>query len=182
MLLAIFAAEGGVHHENGVHLAGDTNEVIWGSIAFFVLIGLIIWKGGPAIKKMFNSRTERIRAELADAQAQRAEAEAALSASTSDLPDVSAEEARIRAEATETASQLKVDLKAKAEADAAALVERAGADVENMKRQAMADLQAEVAGITRNATEEVVAASLDDAAQADLIENYITQVGQLSKG
>lgn len=174
MLTPLFAADA----PNGVHLAGDINEVIWGSIAFFVLMALIIWKAGPAIKKMVTGRTERIRAELAEAQAQRAEAEAALTASTADLPDVSAEEDRIRTEATETAAQLKVDLKAKAEADAAALKARAAADVETMKRQALADIQAEVAEITRSATEVVVTEQLDAASQSQLIENYINQVGQ----
>ncbi len=174
MLTALIASEA----PNGVHLAGDLREVYWGSAAFFVLVALIVWKAGPAIKGMITGRTERIRAELAEAQAQRAEAEAALTASTADLPDVSAEEARIRSEATETAGQLKVDLKAKAEADAEALKARAAADVETMKRQALADIQAEVAEITRSATEVVVAEQLDPAAHTELIENYINQVGQ----
>lgn len=173
-------AEGVVHHENGVHLAGDMKEVYWGSAAFFVLMGLIVWKAGPSIKKMVNSRPERIAAELAAAKGAREEAEAALQASTADLPDVGDEEARIREEATETASRLKIDLVAKAESDAKALQARGIADIENLKRQALTDLQDEVASITRNATEAIVTDGLDDAAHTELIENYITQVGQLS--
>lgn len=173
-MLNLFAAEG----PNGLQLASDINEVIWGSIAFFVLIGLIVWKAGPAIKGMITGRTERIESELETARAERAEAEAALSASTADLPDVSAEEDRIRAEAQETAERLKVDLKAKAESDAAALRSRGTADVETMKRQAMADIQEEVARVARDATEVVVSESLDDSAHADLIDAYINQVSQ----
>ena len=48
-----------------------------------------------------------------------------------------------------------------------------------MKHQALADLREEVGRLTRGATEVVVADSLNDAAHVDLIENYITQVGQL---
>ncbi len=169
-----------VHHENGVHLAGDMKEVYWGSSAFIVLVALIAWKFGPAIKKMVASRPERIQAELEAAKAARTEAETALNASTADLPDVGAEEVRIRDEALETASRLKVDMVAKAEADAEALKTRGVADVANMKRQALTDLQDEVATITRDATEAIVTEGLDEAAHAELIENYINQVGQLS--
>lgn len=173
-------AEGVVHHDNGVHLAGDLKEVYWGSAAAIVLFGLISWKFGPAIKKMVASRPERIQSELEAAKAARDEAEAALNASTADLPDVGAEEVRIRDEAIETAERLKVDMVAKAESDAAALRARGLSDVANMKRQALTDLQDEVASITRDATEAIVTEGLDEAAHAELIENYITQVGQLS--
>lgn len=175
-MLNLLAAEG----PNGVHLASDMREVVWGSLAFFVLVAVIVWKAGPAIKGMITGRTDRIRGELDAARAERDAAEAALTESTADLPDVGAEEDRIRSEAQETAARLKVDLKAKAESDAAAIRTRGTADVETMKRQALGDLQEEVARVTRSATESVVTDSLDDAAHSDLIETYINQVGRLS--
>lgn len=174
-MLTILASEA----PNGKHLAGDLNEVYWGSAAFVVLMALLVWKAGPAIKKVMAGRTERIRRDLADAKAARDEAEAALSASTADLPDVDAEADRIRTEADETAIRLKASIVERAHADAAAQKERAVVDVETMKHQALADLREEVGRLTRGATEVVVADSLDDAAHVDLIENYITQVGQL---
>ncbi|MEZ5228257.1 MAG: hypothetical protein R2710_16765 [Acidimicrobiales bacterium] len=176
-MLSLFASEA----PNGVHLAGDINEVIWGSLAFCVLMIPILTKGVPAIKKAMNGRTARIRAELAEAQAAKAEAQSVLSASTADLPDVDAEADRLRREATETAARLKTDMVAKAHADAAALKARAAADAENGKRQALADITEEVARLTCGATEAVVTDSLDAQAHADLIESYINQVGQLAR-
>lgn len=169
---SIFAAEG----PNGVQLASDINEVIWGSLAFFVLLALVVWKAGPAIKAAFSGRTARIRDELASAEAERTEAEAALTAKAADVPDVGVEQTRIREEAVETAERLKHDMAAKAEADAAALVARANADVATQRAQALADMREEVARLTRDATEAVVSDSLDDAAQSDLIDRYISQV------
>ncbi len=173
-MLSILAAEG----PNGVHLASDINEVIWGSIAFFVLLALVVWKAGPAIKAAISGRTDRIRNELAAAEAERAEAEAALTAKAADVPDVSSEQARIRTEATETAARLKTDMAAKAQTDAAALVARANSDVANQRNQALADMREEVASLTRDATEAVVTDNLDDASQSALIDQYISQVGQ----
>ncbi len=176
-MLSFFAAEG----PNGVHLAGDLNEVYWGTLAFFVLMIPVYLKGVPAIKKAMAGRTARIRAELGEAQAAKVEAQSVLSASTADLPDVDAEADRLRREANETAERLKTDMVAKAHADATAIKARAEADAENSKRQALADITEEVARLTRGATEAVVTDSLDAAAHADLIESYINQVGQLTK-
>ena len=151
-VLNVLAAE----EPNGVHLAGDINEVYWGSIAFFIVAGLLVWKVGPLITKAMRDRTARIEAELADARSARTEAEQALSASSAELPDVSDEEARIRSEALATAAKLKEDLIAKAEAEAEAVRERGRSDVANRKRQAHADLAAEVAAMTRASAQAVV--------------------------
>jgi len=172
----LFASE----EPNGVHLASDINEVIWGSLAFFVVLGLIIWKAGPAIAKAFNGRTERIAAELGSAAAQKDEAVAALTASTADLPDTNAEEARIKAEAIETAERVKADLIAKAHADAEDIRVRGRADVDNYRRQAVADLTAELSELTKNSAEAVIIENLDAGAHAELIDNYINQVEHLS--
>lgn len=174
MLANIFAAEG----PNGVHIPADVNEVWWASAAFFIFVGLVWWKAGPAIKKALSGRTDRIRSELAAAEAERVEAEAALTAKAADVPDVSVEQARIRSEAQETAARLKTDMAAKAEADAAALVARAQADVATQRSQALADMREEVSRLTRDATEAVVSSNLDDATQSDLIDQYISQVGR----
>lgn len=173
-MFSIFAAEG----PNGLQLASDINEVIWGSLAFFVLVALVAWKAGPAIKAAISGRTDRIREELAAAEAERAEAEAVLTAKAADVPDVSVERGRIRAEAEETAARLKTDMAAKAKVDAAALIERANSDAATQRSQAVADMREEVARLTRDATEAVVTDTLDPNIQSDLIDQYISQVGQ----
>ena len=177
LLSTLLAAEG----PNEVHLPADINEVYWGSIAFFVIFGLFWWRGRPALAKAMADRTARIEAELASAKSERQAAEAALSATTSDLPDIGEEADRIRAEAGQTAAKLKEDLVAKAHAEADAVLERGKSDVMNRKRQAQADLTAEVARMTRDAAEAVVLEGLGDGnSQNDLIEKYINQVSGMS--
>lgn len=176
MTLNLFAAEA----PNGVHLAGDTNEIIWGSVAFFIVAALIVWKVLPLITKAMRDRTARIEAELADAKSARAEAERALNDSSADLPDVGTEEAKIRSEALATAAKLKEDMVAKAEAESEAVRERGRNDVVNRKRQAHADLAAEISEMTRSSAEAVVMDGLDGDSQSELIENYINQVSQMS--
>lgn len=175
----ILAAEGGVHHDNGVHLAGDIKEVYWGSAAFFVLLALFMWKGLPKVKAAMRARTESIRSELAEAAAERSEAEANLEESSQAMPDLGKERSRIRREAIESSEKLKVDLVRGATQDAEAIVAKGRLDCENMKRQASADLSAQVAELTRETTEAVVINDINNQTQIDLIDSYIDRVGQL---
>ncbi len=164
---------------NGVQLAGDILEVYWGSAAFFVLVALFLWKGLPSLKASLKKRTESIRSELQDAHDERLAAEQALEAGNSVLPDLGQERSRIRKEAVESSAKLKADLIERAHADAAALVEKGKSDCLAMRRQAMADIEAEIAQVTKQTTEAVVLNDIDAAAQTDLIESYIQKVGQL---
>ena len=171
--LQILAAEA----PNGKHLAGDINEVIWGSIAFFVVVGLIWWKAGPAIKKAIADAKAKQAAELSEAADVLAAAEARQASAGSSTVDVDAEGERIVAQAREAAVSMKADLIARAEAEVVSLRERAAADIASSRSQAEADLSAEVTALTLGAAESVVSHNLDAAAQRDLVEAYISQVG-----
>lgn len=172
MLLSIFAAEG----PNGNFLPADINEVYWGSLAFFVIVGILVWKAGPAVVKALNGRTDRIQREFDEAQAARADAEAALDATAAHTPDIAAESDRLVREATETASRLRIDTANRARAEAEAMKERATVDIQNQTRQAINDLREEIAELTRRSTEVLVAESLDENAQRGLIDDYIASV------
>jgi F-type H+-transporting ATPase subunit b len=162
---------------NGFILPSDINEVIWGTIAFLIIAGLLVWKAGPAIKTAMTGRTERLARELDDAGAAKAEAQAKLADVQHRIGDAANERQRILTEAAQTSGSVKAQLIAKADADAAELVARATADIEASKTQALADLQAEAAGLALGAAEVVVTRNLDAATQANLIEQYISQVG-----
>jgi F-type H+-transporting ATPase subunit b len=162
---------------NGFLLSSDLKEVAWGSIAFFIILGLLIKFAGPAIKTAMSARTERLAKELDDAAAAKAEAQAKLADVQHRIADAGNERQRILDEAATTSASLKAQLQAKAEQDAAELVARATADVEASKGQALADLQADAASLAMGAAEAVVNRNLDAATQTELIETYITQVG-----
>ncbi len=173
--LALLAAE--EHEPNGYWLPHDFKEVIWGTITFTIVVVIIVWKAGPFIKKAMLERTARIGTELSDAEADRVAAEGERDRITASLADSDSESARIVEEARQTADRLTADLEAKAHADAALLRERAAADLDSTRRQAVADLTAEVSRLALGAAEQVVQGNLDDAAQQQLIEQYISQVG-----
>ena len=172
-MLSILAAEA----PNGPQLAGDINEVYWGSVAFFVVMGLLYKFAYPAMRDGLAGRSDRISAELSAAALARAEAESALTASTQDLPDVSSEAARMREESAATAAKLKADIVAKAHSDAEDLKARAASDISNQTSQALADIRDEVGRLTKGAAEKVVESNLNASSQSDLIDDYIAKVG-----
>lgn len=154
-----------------------TNELIWGAISFalvFLLLRRLAW---PGIKKGMEGRTERIRADLAQAESAKAEAEQVLAEYRSQLAEARSESGRIIEEARQTADSMKRDLAASAESDIAELRRKAAADIEAAKSQAIADLRSEVAAIAIGAAERVVERNLDRDTNTALVESFIDQVG-----
>jgi len=165
---------------NQVILPGDINEAIWGSISFILIVLLIVWKGRPAIKAMWNGRIDRIRNEVQAAADVRAAAEARLAEVEASIADVDQERQRIVAGAREDAASVKAQIIARAGTDAADLRARGRADAEGARAQAAADLQAEIGALVIGAAEKVVASSLDASTQSELIDTYIANVGARS--
>ncbi|HET9004460.1 MAG TPA: ATP synthase F0 subunit B, partial [Gemmatimonadaceae bacterium] len=97
-------------------LVPSANEIIWGSLAFLVLLG-IMWKFGvPAVKNMEQAREDRIRNDLEGAERARTEAEAEKQQYLSQIAGAREEAGRIIEEARQSAEQVRRDLIARAEA------------------------------------------------------------------
>jgi F-type H+-transporting ATPase subunit b len=169
----VFAAE----KSNSWLLPGDLNKVYWWAAAFFVVLGLYLWKGLAPTKAALRKRSDRIAAELAAAEQDRAAADAELAAVQASVANKDVEAERIVAEARVRAEQLREDLTARAEADIAESRHRAQIEIEIAKGQALADIRAEVSARALRAAEAVVADNLDDQTHASLIDRYIQQVG-----
>ena len=153
-----------------------TDEIVWGSISFAVLLFLLYKFGYPQVKKMLDDRTERIRSDLQAAEGAKTEAEAVLEEYRAQLHDARAEAGRIIEEARQAADRIKRDQESRLQAELAELRARAVADIDSAKAQAVSDLRGEVARLAIGAAETVVQHNLDEATQTQLIEDYINQV------
>ena len=155
----------------------ETNEIIWGTLAFGVLfLGFLKW-GLPAVRNMMATREDRIRADLERAEQAKAEAEQVLEQYRAQLADARAESSRILEEARQAADQMRRDLIARAEGEATEVRDRAQQDMQLATDRAMADLQRRVAELSIELAERIVEQSLDRDTQMRLIENYINEVG-----
>ena len=167
-------------HEAPSPILPATDELVWGSISFIILVILMRKFAYPAIKKGMEARTERIRSDLDAAESAKTEAVGVLDGYKAQLADAKAESARIIEEARQAADALKKDQEARLQTELAEARARAAADIEAAKAQATADLRGELASLAVGAASAVVNKNLDPAAQTQLIEDYINQVGTSS--
>ncbi|MDE0269344.1 MAG: F0F1 ATP synthase subunit B [Acidimicrobiaceae bacterium] len=152
------------------------DEVIWGGLAFLVLLGFMQWKGFPAVKRAMDARSEKIRNDLDAADDAKTSAQRIQTEYEEKLKNAEEKAAAIIEEARAKASQLKLDLQAQAEAEIAEKRANASAEIDANRSQAIDDLRSEIATIAVDAAEQVVAASINPETHRQLIDDYIDQV------
>ena len=136
----------------------------------------MVKKGFPAVQGAMDARADRIRADLDEADQAKLDAQSVKAGYEARLADAKSEASRLIDEARGDAERVRADLVARAEADAAGIRERAAAESDAAKAQAIADLRTEVAAIALGAAERVVQSSLDAEVQGNLIDAYIDEV------
>jgi F-type H+-transporting ATPase subunit b len=155
----------------------ETNELIWGGLAFIVLLGLM-WKFGlPPMRKMLKDREDRIRGDLERAEQAKVESETVLEDYRRQLAEARTEASGIIEQAREQAEEVRRELIAKAESDAAEVRQRASEDARLASDRAMSELRSSVTQLSIELAEKVVEHNLDHDTQIQLIESYINQVG-----
>ena len=154
----------------------EVNEIIWGGLAFLILVGLMLWKGVPLVRGAMDARAQKIRDDLDAADRSKQAAAEVQAEYEAKLADAKAEASRLVDEARRDADQVRADLQARAETEVAEMKARAATDIETAKAQALADLRNDVSAIALGAAERVVGASLDPSTHAQLIDSYISEV------
>jgi F-type H+-transporting ATPase subunit b len=161
-------------------LIPEWNEIIWGGLGFVVIFFFLAKFGMPQIKATMNQRTERIRGELQSAEDQRNEAETVLAEYRAQLNDARSEAGRIIEEARQAADQIRRDQESNLQAELSEMRQRAVADIDAAKVQAVTDLRSDVAEIAIGAAETIVGRNLDAATQNQLVEQYIDDLAARS--
>jgi len=152
------------------------NEVIWGTAAFIVLLG-VMWKFGvPAVKNMEKAREDRIRNDLEGAEKAKAEAESEKEQYLAQIAGAKDEAGRLIEEARVAAESVRADLIARAEAEANEIRARAQADIVNQRNQAMTQLRTDVATLSIDLAGRIVERNLDSDTNRQLVDSFIDQV------
>jgi len=152
-------------------------EIIYGGLASVIIVGLLVWKAGPALRTAMADRTARIQAELDASAKDRADAESEAARIRQALGDIDAERERLLAEADAQAEALVTDGRARLDAEIAELEDKADADIAAAEARTSDELRAEIARLASAAADRVVSRSLDEATQQRLVEDFIQKVG-----
>jgi F-type H+-transporting ATPase subunit b len=148
-----------------------------------LIVFVAIWKlAGPAMVKAVRARTARIQGDLDGAAAAQVDAEAQAAEIRAALGDIDGERQRLFAEADAQAEAILADGRVRLEQEIAELHARADADIATASSRSGDELRSEIGRHAGTTIERVVAESLDDAGQQDLIESFIQRVGATSSG
>ena len=154
-----------------------TNEMIWGSISFFLLLVLLAKLAYPAMRKAMDDHSAKIQGDPDAAENAKAEAEALRAEYDAKIAEAKAEASRILEEARAEAEAVRSERIGAIDGEIAAMRAQADADIEAAKARAMSEMRSQVTALAVGAAERIVEQSLDADAQAQLVNNFIDRVG-----
>lgn len=157
----------------------EIEELIAGIIAFSIVFVLIWWKVRPAIAETLAARQEAITGQLTEAETSKREAASLLDDYKNQLAQAKDEANTIVEDARQAADVLRTDLVGKAEAEAETIRGKARSDAGAEMERAAAQVKDQVATLSLELAQKVVAGSVDESAQRQLVERYIDDLGSL---
>ena len=152
------------------------NESTFVAIGFTLFVILVWRKAGSAIGGMLDERTNKIEAELAEAQALREEAAAELQKFQRLAREAADEAKTILANAEQTAERITKVAEEKAEASIKRREAQATMKIEAAEAAVIADLRSQSAALAIAAAKQVMTDKLDMDASLSLVEQSVEQI------
>ena len=141
-------------------------DLVWGTIAFVVVLIVIVWKILPNVNRGLDARADAIEGGLKRAEEAQAGAQQALESYNAQLAEARAEASRIRDAAREDAKKIRAELVEQAQADANRIVANAQTQIEAERTGALVSLRAEVGTLALDLASGVIGEALDDDKRA----------------
>lgn len=147
-----------------------------------LMIQLVIFKKFllKPIKQVIADRKAKADSEIADAQKLRTEAEAMKAEYEQNLQNARTEANQIVATAQKTATARSEEIVGEARAQAAALKQKAEADIAQERKKAVNEVKDEIGGIAMEIVSKVVEREISEKDHKDLIDEFIKNVGEAS--
>ena len=147
-----------------------------------LMIQLVIFKEFllKPIKQVIADRKAKADSEIADAQKLRTEAEAMKAEYEQNLQNARTEANQIVAAAQKTATARSEEIVGEARAQAAALKQKAEADIAQERKKAVNEVKDEIGGIAMEIASKVVEREISEKDHKDLIDEFIKNVGEAS--
>lgn len=147
-----------------------------------LMIQLVIFKKlllNP-VKKVIAERKAKADSQIADAEKLRTEAEAMKAEYEQNLQNARTEANQIVAVAQKTAAARSEELLGEARAQAAALKQKAEADIAQERKKAVNEVKDEIGGMAMEIASKVVEREIKETDHQDLIDEFIKNVGEAS--
>ena len=149
---------------------------IWTLVIFVIMLAILYPTAWKNVLTGLKKREERIRSDIAEAEAARAKAEGLLREYNSQLAAAEERGRQILAAATADAEKLATSIRMKAQAESEEIKERAQKDIEATRDQAMRDFKEYAADVATSVASKIIRRSLNPQDQQDLVQQSLEQL------
>jgi F-type H+-transporting ATPase subunit b len=158
-------------------LIPDVRELFAAVIAFGIVF-FFIWKYAiPAFNEILEKRQAAVKGSLEAAEAAKVEAESLREDYRQQLAGARDEASRLVEEARQVGEVARADILAKAQVEVTDIKDRASGELDAERSRVAGQLRSQVAGLSLDVAEKVVGRSLDRAAQQELVDQFIDELG-----
>lgn len=156
-------------------------QALWTIIIFLIMLAILYPTAWKQVLAGLKKREERIRKDIADAEAARARAESTLAEYNKQLAAAEARGRDILNKATADAENLATSIRNRAQQDSEEIKDRATKDIDAARAQAVADVQRQAAELATLVAEKILRRSLNASDQEDLVRQSLDQMQTVSK-
>ena len=153
---------------------GDIIITTGSVLVLYWLIRTFAWK---QITGIFEERANKINQDIDDAENARQEAQELAQKRQEQLNSAKDDAAKIIDDAKETGNAQSAKILAETRDEVSRLKEKANQDIAQNKAEALSSVKEDVADLTVLLAEKVMTKNLDKAAQSELIDQYLDQLG-----
>ena len=178
MHTAFFLTASGPEAE-GSHsiLLPELPDLIWGSIAFVVVLIVILRVVMPNVTRALDARHDAIEGGIKRAEKAQAEAASTKDQFEEALKEARTEAAKIREQARADGVRILAELKEQAQAEAARINAAALATIEVERQNALNSLRGEVGTLALSLASSVIGSSLkDDTVSASIVDRFLADL------
>lgn len=173
LLTTLFAVE------KDLRVVPAPEELLWGTLAFALLLFALTKFVFPKLKVTLEARTAKIQGQLEEADRVKRDADQVLEQYRQQLTDARSEVGKIIEEGKKTAEALRADLVRKAEVEAQEIVARARQDVAGERDRAMAELRQTVGDLSISLASRVIEKELSSSESARaLVDRAISELAR----
>ncbi len=156
-----------------LHDAQTWYGALWVVIIFVVLLAILYPTAWKQVLAGLKAREERIRRDIADAEAAREKAQAVLKGYNDQLAQAGDKVREMIAAATADGQQIAMRIRMEAQQDAEQIKERAMREIDTARKQAVQDIYAQAAELSTSIAEKILRRSLNVDDQRDLVRSSI---------
>lgn len=159
------------------------SDLVWGTIAFAIVLVFFMWKIVPSLNKALDARRDAIEGGIQRAEEAQAEANAVLENYTDQLAEARAEAAKIREQAREEGKRIVAEHREQAVAEVARVQAAAQAQLEADRKAAAEQLRSEVGALAIDLASGVIGETLkDDKKAAGVVDRFLAELEASESG